>query len=188
MKTNHHIYRTFIVIFIFSTVAAYAKKDKDYRYSILDNIDIDIDGTTLVLTNKYDNDDYVEITSSYELYINGREIELSRAQRRLVADYYNQFYDIMDSAREIGKEGARIGMLGAKLGLKAAKGALKAIFTEYEMEELEEELEWKSEELEELAEELEEKAEEIEEMAEKLEDLHYELSEEIDALNRLRWF
>ena len=188
MKTNQHVYRSFLFILIFGVAAFAAKKDKDHNYSILDHVSIDIDGSTLVLTSKYDDDEYVEITRSYELYINGREIDLSRSQRRLVAEYYDQFFDIIDSAREIGKEGARIGVLGAKLGIKAVKGAVRAIFSEYEMEELEEDLEWESEELEELAEELEEKAEEIEEMAEDFEELHYELREEIEELDRLRWF
>lgn len=178
-----------LVLLLTLSVSLFAAKDTHKkRYSLLDNISIDIEDETIILTNRDDDNEYVEITSSYELYVNGLEIDLSRSERRLVAKYYHQFFEIIDYAKEIGHDGAKLGVLGAEIGLKAASKALKAVFSDYEIEDLEEDLEIESEQLEILVEELEERAEELEELADDFEELHYELRNEIDELHNLRWF
>jgi len=154
----------------------------------LDHIDIDIENGTLIITNKNNKNDVVEITEDYDLYVNGKYISTDYRQNVLLKDYYNQFMDIIDYAKELGREGAKVGVEGAKIGLKAAAGILKVIFTKYEAEEFEEYIEEEAEELEDRAEALREKAEEIEEMAEDFEDLHQELKEDIPELRRLDWF
>ena len=154
----------------------------------LEDIDIDIENGALILTNKYDRDDVVKITEDYDLYVNGKYISTDYRQDILIKDYYKQFINLIDYAKELGWEGARVGVEGAKVGLKAAAGLLKVIFTKYEAEELEEYIEEQAEELEDRAEELKEKAEEIEEMADEFEDLHHELKENIPELKRLKWF
>ena len=166
---------------------------KSYSISIgkslcLDNIDIDIKNGTLVLVNKQDEDEIVEITEDYILYVNGKHISTDYRQNMLIKDYYDQFMDIIDCAKEVGWEGARVGLEGAKVGLKATVGLLKVIFTRYKTEDLEEYLEEETEELEEKADELKEKAQEIEEMAEEFKELHHELKENIPELQKLKWF
>jgi hypothetical protein len=168
---------------------AYKSHSPSSRRSIcLDNINIDIEDGTLVLANKHDDDEVVEITEDYDLYVNGKKIKTDYRQDALIKDYYNQFMDIIDYAKKIGREGAKIGIEGAKVGLKAAAGVLKLILSDYEADEFEEYIEEEAEELEERADELKEKAEEIEEMAEEFEDLHQELKENIPELQRLDWF
>ncbi len=186
-NSSLHILSALLVIFL--SVSLFAAKDtKSSRYSILDNISVEIEDDTIILTNTENPREYVEITRSYRLYIQGEEIDLSRSQRRLVAKYYNHFFDIIDYAKEIGYEGAQLGVLGAKVGINAAAKAVKAIFSDYELDDLEEELDIDSEKLESLVEELEEKAEELEEMANDFEELHFELRNEIEELYQLRWF
>ena len=178
-----------VIIIILISFPAFAAKDVNTnRYSIMDNISIDVDNDIIILTSKHDHRQYVEITSDYQLFVNGKEVELTRSQRRLVANYYNQFFEIISYAKEIGIEGARVGIAGAKVGVQAAAKAIKAIFADYDEEELDEELEYESEELKLLISELEEKAEELEELADEFEDLHYELRNEIDELYNLKWF
>ena len=188
MRNSYLNLLSLILLLVLSFSVFAAKDTKTSRYSLLDNISIDIEDDTIVLTNRVDHEDYVEITQSYQLYINGYEIDLSRSERRLVAKYYNQFFDIIDFAKDLGHDGARIGVVGARFGVKAAAKVLKAVFSEYEIDDLGEELEIESEKLESLIRELEEKAEELEEMADEFEDLHYELRSEVDELYELRWF
>ena len=177
-----------VLLFILSISVFAAKDTKTNRYSLLDNISIDIEDGTIVLTSRADHEDYVEITQSYQLYINGYKIDLSRSERKLVAKYYNQFFDIIDFAKDLGHDGARAGVAGAKIGVKTAAEVLKAVFSEYEIDDLEEELEIESEKLESLILELKERTEELEEMADEFEELHYELRREVDELYELRWF
>ncbi len=188
MRNLSKISILFLLLFGLNMSLLAAKNTHKNHYSILDNISIDIEDGTIILASHKVKGESVEITRSYQLYINGEEIELSRSQRRLVAKYYTQFFDIIDYAKEIGYEGAKVGVVGAKVGVKAAAKAIKAIFNEYELEELEEELDEESERLELLVHELEEKAEELEEMSDDFEELHYELRSEIDELYDLRWF
>jgi hypothetical protein len=178
-----------LLLFLFNTNLIHgAKLSHKSHNSILDNISIDVEDDVIILSSTDDPDEFVEITPSYELYVNGREVDLSRSQKHLIKSYYKRFFEILDFATEIGQEGARIGVLGAEIGIKAAGKAVKAIFSDYEIDEMEEELEEDSEELEELVREIEERAEELEEMADEFEDLHYELRSEIDELNALYWF
>jgi len=90
---------------------------------------MNIENDIIVLTYNYENDQWVEITPDYRLFVNGRSINLDRYQNRLVADYYNHFMDIIDQARLIGKEGAIIGVKGAKIAMIAAAGAIKMRFS-----------------------------------------------------------
>lgn len=184
-----NLFSTYILILLtIATLSVNAKDIKQPNITILNGIKIELNGNTLVLLNKYDNDEYVEITDSYNLYVNGEQIEMTHGQRSLVRDYYNQFFDITEYAEQIGKEGARLGVAGAKVGVKAAAGAIKLIFSDYESDEFEQEIEREKEHLEELAEELEEKVDEIESMTEEFEEIHRELKHDIPELDDLNWF
>lgn len=180
------------LLFLVSSLFA-AKVDKvfeshHHRCYCLENVEVDIEDDFLILTCEYDRDLWIEITPDHELYISGDRIYLNRYQRRLVGDYYDHFIEIIERAREIGKEGAKIGLEGAKIGLLAARGALKMLVTDYDESDLEREIEDEAEELEIRAGELEEMAEELEEVAEEFEDLHFTMKSEIDELNDLDWF
>jgi hypothetical protein len=153
-----------------------------------EQMDVDIDNDIIVLTCKYDDSQWVEITPEYQLYVNGMYIGLTRYERRLIAEYYDSFMDIIDQAKEIGKEGAIIGVKGAKIGVIAAAGALKMILSDYDSDNLEDDLEDQTIILEERAEKLEEMAEDLEESADEFEELHYSLKEKISDLNQLEWF
>lgn len=183
---NRLILPLFISLFLVSSLFA-AKVDKvfkshHHRCDCLENVEVDIEDDILILTCEYDRDLWVEITPDHELYISGDRIYLNRYQRRLVGYYYDHFMEIIERAREIGKEGAKIGLEGAKIGLLAAKGVLKILVSDYDEDDLKREIENEAEELEIRAGELEEMAEELEEVAEKFEDLHFTMKSEIDEL------
>ncbi|MEJ2543736.1 MAG: DUF2884 family protein [Calditrichaceae bacterium] len=163
------------------------KKHHDHNFSVLDNVDVDIEGDSIILMDK-DSRDEVEITGEYDLYVNGKEIELNNDQRKLVQEYYELYFEIIDYAKRIGLEGARLGVEGAAIGVKAVAGVFKMLSPDYDSEDFEAEIEIETDELEEKAEMLEDRAEEIEDMADELEDLHYALAENIDALDDLEMF
>jgi hypothetical protein len=151
-----------------------------------DDFNIEIDGSSVLIINDYE-DDEIEITDDYELYVNGDLIKLDRDQQKIVEAFHTQVMDIKEFAIEIGKEGAKIGIEGARIGLKAIGGVMKLIFTDYDEDDLDRDLERATEELELKAEALEEQAEEIEDMAEDLEDMFYDMEEEIPAVASLDW-
>jgi hypothetical protein len=173
---------------LFATNTDKVYKNKHNHYNCLEDVDIDIEDDVLILTCQYDRELWIEITPDHELYISGDRIYLTRYQRRLVGDYYDHFMEIMERAKEIGKEGAKIGIEGAKVGLLAAKGAMKMILSDYDKDDFEREIEEETEELEIRTDKLEEMADELEDVAEEFEDIHYTMKSEIDELNNLDWF
>ena len=183
--------RILCIILIFSSVLFAINDDSDKDRNILacyEDIEVDFENGTIVLTCKYDDSEFIEITEDHDLYINGRQIRLDRSQRRLVAEYYDRFTAVIEYAKEIGLEGAKIGIAGTKVGLKALVGVMKVLFSDYESDELEEDIEEESEDLEEMAADLEEKAEDLERLADSLEELHDEIRDEIPEIGELRWF
>jgi len=183
-----------ILVILFLVPSLYAAKveevikGKKNCCNCLANVDIDIEDDNLILTCTYDHDLWIEITSDREMYISGDRIKLSRYQRRLVRDYYDHFMEIMERAKEIGKEGAKIGIKGAKVGLIAAQGAMKMMLSDYDEDDFERDIEEETEELEIRADKLEEMADELEDVADEFEEIHYTMKKDIDQLNELYWF
>lgn len=183
-----------ILVILFLIPSLYAKKvekvfkSKNNCCNCLDNVDIDLDDDILTLTCKYDHDLWVEITPDREMYIYGERIKLNRYQRRLVGDYYDHFIEILDRAKDIGKEGAKIGIEGAKIGLIAAARAVKMLSSDYDQDDFERDIEEETADLEIRADKLEEMADELEEVADEFEEIHYTMKNEIDELKDLDWF
>lgn len=180
---------------VFSGVAAAHDRDDDcgdhhVDHGFLHNCDVDWDEDEgiLVISNEDDDDEVVEITKKYELFVNGERVKLDRAQKGLVKDYYRHFKKLHRIAEEIGMEGARIGAKGGKIAVIALKNLCKLIEDDDDAEEFEEEIEREAEKLEAEAEKLEAKAEILGEIAENLEDLHNDMKEAIPELDDLEWF
>ena len=189
--------RLFLSVLVITTVisSVYAADRKQRKLSLfrsridcLDNVDISIDDGSVIIFPEDDDEEYVEITEDYELYINDRRIKMSTKERELLADYHHQVYEIVEEAKRIGWKGAQVGVSGAKLGVKAVVGVFKLILPGYGSDDLERDLEREAAKIEAKAERLEEEAEEIEELADELEDMHYELKRQIHELERLGWF
>ncbi len=151
------------------------------------DVDVEFDNGSLFIINE-EEDDEIEITDEYELYVNDRHIETSEEQHELIAAYYNRLNNITEYAKVLGIEGAKIGASGVKLGITAIAKVVKLLSEDYDEDDLEEDMEREAEKLEKKAERLERKADRIEEMAEELEDLHDELRRSIPALKELEWF
>lgn len=149
-----------------------------------DHVDIDLDDGTIILKRQGRSKDRVEITENYELFVNEEQIDLDEDQQKLVKEFYDGSIALIDTAAQIGIEGAKIGLSGAALGLKAIGGVFKMIFTEYESEDFEDDMEDQAEEIEDRAEELEERAEELEDMAENVADVFYDMRREIPEIPR----
>ena len=142
-----------LLCFITSSLFAvdYKKKKKHHHdFNILDNVEIDIDGSSLILTDK-ESADYVEITEDHQLYVNGDFVKTNDDQEELIGRYYDMYFEIIDYAKRIGLEGAKIGVEGAAIGVKAVAGVFKLLQDDYDSEDLEEELEEEAEKLEEKA-------------------------------------
>jgi hypothetical protein len=159
----------------------------DYCLFDSDDVDVKIDDGRVLIINR-DEDETIEITEAYELYIDDRHIELDEGQRELVGEYYNRILNITSYAKMLGIEGAKLGASGVKLGFTAIAKVAKLALSSYDRYDLEEDMEREAEKLERKAQRLERKAERIEEMAEELVDLHYELKESVPALRDVDWF
>jgi hypothetical protein len=188
MKTFYLFLPLLLISIVFAEKAEKRYHHSDRQFNCLNEAHIDINNDIIVLTCKYDNEQWVEITPDYNLYVNGYHVRLNRYQQRLVEEYYDNFMDIIEQAKQLGKEGALIGVKGAKIGIIATAGALKMLVSNYDSDDIEEDLEGETSELEECAEKLEELAEELEEAAEAFEDIHYTMKDEIKDLNELEWF
>lgn len=184
-----------ILAFVFSPALAYDDNcDRSWSKSygvhdgFLEDVDIDIDDGTIVMTHNRRSKGKVEITENCELYVNGRLVATNDEQKELLKDYYDLTMEVVEYATQIGYEGAKIGVSGAAIGLMAVEGVIKALMTDYEFEELEDDLEEQAEELEARAEELAEKAEDLEDVADELADVHDDLRRETPELRDLDWF
>ncbi|MBN2423902.1 MAG: hypothetical protein JXR46_08395 [Calditrichaceae bacterium] len=168
------------------------KKKKKHQHKefmeMLDNANIDIDDQSIFLYPKDHKDTVVEINEDHELIIDGEEIELDDNQQELVSEFYNDFFEIIDRAKEIGLQGAKVGLKGAGIGLAALVSVLKLLDEDYDSEDLEKEMEEKTKELEEKAKALEEEAEELEALAEKLEKTAQRMNKEIEEIRETEIF
>jgi hypothetical protein len=155
-----------------------------------DNTWFDFDDGSVIITHKERGEprSEVEITDSYELYIDDERIPLTPEQQDLVREFHTQSLEIVDYAKVIGIEGAKIGLEGAKLGAKAVGCLFKLILPGYDTDDYEAEIEGDAEEIEAKAEILKEKAEVIEEMADELDDLARDMRRDIPEIRELRWF
>ena len=188
MKLTKPFHLVIFTLFFILSQQLLAKDTRDYNIKIIDNIKFETNGASLVLINKHDSDEYIEITRHADLYVNNKKVELSSSQRRLVQRYYDTYYELTEEAEKIGRESAKIGLAGVKVGAKAAAKAVMLILSDEDSDDFEEEIEADQELIEELAEELEEHVNEIEYIAEEFEDLHHKMQHEIPVLDDLRWF
>jgi len=182
-----------LALFTFSLAsAAPPKRDKDskshwYHHGD-DNISMDFEDGTLIITNRGRDKETVEITEDYRLFVNGREVKTDKKQRELLREYYRSMEQLVESAAVIGIEGAKIGVKGAEIGVAAIAGLFCLLSEDYDTDDYERDMERKSAKLEIKAEKLEKEAEKLEENVEELEELADELSDEIPELRRLEWF
>jgi hypothetical protein len=169
-------------------------KTKVYHANFADNdqwgkadLEIDVEGGSIIITEEGKDYPRVEITDDYKLFINDERIELDKYQEMLVRDFHVQFFEMVDYGKFLGIEGAKIGLSGAKLGIKAIGRLLKMLFTDYNEDDFERDMEDDADKLEARADELEKKAEVIEDMADELERIAEEMVDEIPALAKLGW-
>lgn len=183
-----------VLLLAFSITSAAEGEYRTYskcsgQYWADNNIRMDIDDGTVIIYMNDRDEDRVEITEDYELYINGRYIEVDESQQELLSKYYNKVIELVEYAEQIGLKGASIGLEGAKIGLMATAGVFKLIFSDYyESDDFEEELEREAEQLEAAAEDLEIEAEKLEEIADQLEKLTKTLKDQVSELDELDWF
>jgi len=167
-----------------------------YSHAIIDHDDerhteLDVAEGSVFVTGRDEYDDVygeMEITEDFELYVDGKLIETTPKQQKLLKEYHTLIFGIRERAKEIGWEGAKIGLAGAKLGLSAVGRVLKMLVTDYDSDDLEREMERDAARIEARAEELEDAAEEIERWVEDIEDIHWELEDEIEEVRKLRLF
>ena len=188
MKQFKLFYLLLFALYLISAQNLIAKDTREYNIKVINDIKFETNGTSLILINEHDSDEYIEISRHADLYINDEKVALSSRQRRLVQRYYETYFELMEEAEKIGRESAKIGLAGAKVGVNTAAKAVMMIFSDEEIEDFEEEIEADQELIEELAEELEERVDEIEYIADEFEDLHHQMQHEIPELDDLRWF
>lgn len=178
-----------LLIFSFSFGVDLKKKNSDsmhLKFDSFDNMDLDIEDGTVIMRYNHDNYRQVEITSDYELYVEGKHIKTSDKEKVLLKEFHDKMYDLIEEAQVIGMKGAKIGVKGAKVGLNALVGVIRLISPDYDSEDLERDMEEETEKLEKEAEVLEEQAEELEETAAELEELHEILIRTFPEIERAR--
>ncbi|MBU8871132.1 MAG: YggN family protein [Gemmatimonadales bacterium] len=183
MRTRQFFPFTLMLILITagSSLAGHLQIDND-------NLHLDFEGSTLVVDNDSRPGGIVEITAQLELYVDGKEIQTDRKDRKVLEAYYEKAEKIEEAARELGVVGARLGVHGAALGISAIGKVLRLLSPDYDVDDLEEEIEEEAESIEFAAEGIEEAAEELEEWVQELQDIGDELQGRIPELADLDWF
>lgn len=195
----------FLFAFFFAFSSVFAKKYKsdrkastsnnsytyivnDHRIVEFDDINIDIDDGSIIMTEEGTEENKVEITEEYELFVNDQEVKLTPAQKEMTEDFHTMVMDIVYEGKKIGWEGAKIGIRGAKLGMKAIGRLMKMVFTSYDEDDFERDMERDADEIEAQASKLEDRAKIIERMADDLEYVTEDLFDNVPELRRLEWF
>jgi hypothetical protein len=130
----------------------------------------------------------VIITEDFDLIVNRDTLELNEDQQALVFEYYQLVDESIESAKNIGWEGAKVGVSGAAIGVKAVVGVFRMILPNYGPDDLERDMEAEAARIEAKADILEKKAEIIDEKLDELESIHETLKQEIPELKNLDWF
>ena len=112
--------------------------------SMLDNIDVDIDGGDILMIEKGRDRNKVVITKDHQLIINGKKVKLDDDQQKKVIKFHDLTFALIDYAKEVGIEGAKIGVAGAAVGLEAVVKLFKLLDSEYDTEDYEREIEAKA--------------------------------------------
>ena len=126
-------------LLIFSSLYAVDPPKSRSSSACLENVAIDFDDGTLIITPRFGENFKVEITSDDELFVNGRKISTSSEERELLSEYRLDMSYLVHRAEEIG-------IKGAKIGIHAVGGLIEAVCTDLEIEELEAELKSESKE------------------------------------------
>jgi hypothetical protein len=153
-----------------------------------DHVAIAVDHDDILIYDKNDEDDLVEITGDNRLYVKDRLVRTDAEQQALTRDYHDRVIQINKEVRKIACDGAKIGVDGAKIGIKAVVGVFKLILPDYSSEDLDRDMDRESRKIDAKAKKLEAKAAVVDSSVTELERLHYRMKKEIPELNELEWF
>ncbi len=153
-----------------------------------DRVAISIQHGDVLIYDKENEDECVEITAENKLYVRDRLVKTNEKQQDLTREYRRKAISINREAGRIGMEGAKIGLDGARIGITAVVGVFKLLLPDYDSDDLDRDMDEASESIEAKAELIEERAEALEDTAKDLERLQMEMKKEIPALRDLDWF
>jgi hypothetical protein len=153
-----------------------------------DHIAIAVDHGDVLIYDKNDEDEMVEITSENKLYIRDKLVRTNGEQEDLTREYHDRVIDIKREVKKIAVDGAKIGVDGAKIGLKAVAGVFKLILPDYDSEDLDRDMNMESEKIDAKAKKLEVRADGVEKMVDELEVFHARMKSAIPELDDLEWF
>lgn len=153
-----------------------------------DHVAIAVDHGDILIYDKNDEDEMVEITEDNRLYVLDKQVRTNEDQQALTAEYRDQVIHIQREVKKIAYDGARIGVDGAKIGIKAVVGVFKLILPDYDSDDLDREMDMESEKIDAKAKKLEARAAVVDSTVAELERLHHQMKKEIPELNDLEWF
>jgi hypothetical protein len=185
-----------------------------HRRQCEDSLEMDFDGTTLVIEHDgWDDDDWdrdgwnrrdcgpdveVEVTRDLDLYIDGERIPLDREERELLGEYYEIARDIVAQAKAIEMRSDEIEYDAERLERRVEAGVyvmLASIFSDLgdrhgrHDRHLRDHDDWEDdlEELTEWAEELGREGERIGRQVGEMRDIMDELQDRVPELDELDW-
>ncbi len=151
----------------------------------MDFVDVSVDGADLIMHCKNDEDTEVVIKEDYSLWVGDEQVSLTPSEEKLVMDFYNATFSLIQDALRIARKGVRLGLKGAKIGLSAAFNAIVAAVMGEDEDSIEARVEEKTSQIEEEANRLEREANGIEERADEVEELLKKMFRTIPALQKL---
>ena len=184
-----------LTVFITFSHLLFADCAKDGNINFLDeNIiclnekKIEVEEDRINIYDCDDNDNYIMITSTRELYINNKLIKTDETTKKVIEEYYKLVLEIRKGAIQIALEGARLGIKGAQIGIVAVAKLPLLLLSDYDTDDYEKAIEKKAGRLEDDAKIIEKKGEELEALVDDLKYLEKKLRKKVEDINELNWF
>lgn len=172
-------------LFLSGFVAFTFALDHDEGSSVLDNVNIDVVGDQVVITDRDNEENFITISAEYELAIHDEPVKTSKKQQKILEEYYSLALDIDRLGKIIAEKGAELGSMAEGIALYALL-KLAESFTGSDYIEGDEEFQHELE-IDSLGDDINLVAEEFRELLENLEALHERMTSKISQLRALDW-
>ncbi|MFH1850843.1 MAG: hypothetical protein ABIA75_00710 [Candidatus Neomarinimicrobiota bacterium] len=156
----------------------------------LNDLDLDWQKGSLIITEKENDDQRVVMTADEKLLINGENVRLTREQKKLVGEFHILAGKLSDQARDIGQIGSKIGVVAGAMAAEAIVKAFGSLFDDDDdFDDRDHRHESRVErKVDLMTEDIEDLVSELENTINNMEQVYDQLKRDIPELRDLSWF
>lgn len=154
--------------------------------TILDSVSINVEDNQVVLTDRNNAENFITISTSYELTIRDNPVKTNKKQKKLLEEYYLIVLDIDRTGEQLAEKAKELGSKANRIALYALL-QLAESFTDRDYIEGDDDIHLDNIDGE-LGDDLKILGEDLEKLIKKLEATHKNLKTKISPLDDLDWF